>query len=178
MPPRKSKKKAQAGNSRGFATTSVPSKVKEVAPEPVPAIQETIPIADEEGKAEKEELAKIAEESQQIVEAGTKAYTRYNAEIEVDRRSRKVCIDLTLPEASVSNILSMAAGQQQDAISKGSSLASMTALYTGELLLKKTGIDDQTIAKILSSVNDLGSPDQLLYHVRTIWIMLTVACDR
>lgn len=173
MPTKKGKKKAQAGNTRGFATTSIPAKVRD-APSLAEKITENgneidtvVATSESDIKLRHEEdlEAKALAEAAEIVESGTKAFTRFNAEVDVEKRSRKTSIQLSLPEASVERILNLARHDNQPLVSH-SVIESLKCLYTGELLLRKLGLPEETIEKTLAEVADVSIPDASLYHVR------------
>lgn len=163
MPPKKAKKKAQAGNSRGFATTSIPAKVKEVIDEPVaepaPEIVQAIPSAEIDTEAEK-----LVEEATIIVEAGTKQFSRFNAEIEIDKRARKQYTQLSMPENVIEHVV--ASHKLTSIRVKRPKLVDLTALYAAELLLSGTGLAKDMINQVLREVDDPSLPDDYLYHVR------------
>lgn len=172
MPQKKGKKKTQASNSRGFATTSVPSKVKETVEalnddtaQDVEALHSELNQNDTAAHARIQAELKCANQSSQIVENGTKAFNRYCSEIDVDKRSRKTCITLSLPESNISRLLELAKDLHHEPQDEKGATTSMTQLFTGELLLKRLGLSSVSIERILCNVDSLASADELLYHV-------------
>ena len=174
MPPKKGKKKAQAGNSRGFATTSVPSKPKEVVQDiPQPAIDTTIvPVPAAVVDLEHERLV---DEDAQIVESGSKQFSRLNAEIEIDRRARKQYTQLSMPEDIVERIIAL--HNDSNIPVRRAKLTDLISLYSAELLLKSINLDQVTSDQVLRDVKNLCDADDLLYHVSPVEVALTIACE-
>lgn len=173
MPQRKAKKKA--GNTRGFATTSTPSK-KELATDQsltqcgtdvhesvagLPAVHELGTLDDARDDAEDV----LLDESAQIIEGGTKLFNRLTSEIEVDKRARKNCIQITLPEAIVEKILCLWQREHKPRTQNLTKDESLRQLFATELLLRANGLTDDAIQDILLHVEDLSRADRSLQYV-------------
>lgn len=175
MAPKKSKKKAQGGNARGFATTSVPSKTKNISSgdgegahsSAASLVEEVKQVeAPEAGPQPQNETILAIAESTHIVELGTKVFNRLMTDVEVDRRTRKASILLSLPEVLVERILSLGHDQQSTFVQdKIPDEESMRYLYTGELLLRKIGLGEGLVRATLTSCPVISKPEALLYHV-------------
>lgn len=187
MPPKRAKKKAQAGNTRGFATTSIPAKVRNIPEEATASdLDKThatpqsakIDVADQLLQNERDEANKLLAESLQIVEHGDRIFTRMTAEIDVEKRSRKNCIQLSLPESSVDRILLLAASQARTRhYPSTSTLETLKNLYAVELLLQRAGYHDEVVKQVLLDVPNIADPAASLFHVsyeRPTWRLLTI----
>ncbi|ORY82099.1 P-loop containing nucleoside triphosphate hydrolase protein [Protomyces lactucae-debilis] len=171
MPPKKNKKKASAANSRGFATTSVASKAKEAAlatpvesptpPEPVVELAEPQDIV-----IDRERAAQEALESATIVENGTRAFNKIWSEVQVERRSRKACIPIALPETIIAQVLTLAQASTSR-LQKQTAAESMSDLYCGEILLRELGLSEDLVKTVLTHTAMPSSPEKLLYYIAT-----------
>lgn len=173
MPGKKTKKKG-SGNERGFATTSVPAKTKEVVSQEVGQKDAaTISSTEEPGalkvdpvvySADSEEACILAQ-SFEVVEAGTRQYNKLLNETEVERRTRKTCSQLSLPEAIVNRILKLGKISGKSAGPCLDMTDEMRCLYTAELMLRHFGLCEASISTVLSNVTDTTSTDAMLYYV-------------
>lgn len=173
MPGKKSKKKT-SGNERGFATTSVPAKTKEIAtPDPIVEVAEPDSSKEEqvhpeianERSLEDSENARILAQSFEVVETGTRLYNKLLNETEVEKRTRKSCCQLSLPEALIERILSLGNLHGRSSASRLDTTDALRYLYTAELMLRRTGICQSSISLVLSRIPDYTSTDALLYFV-------------
>ncbi|CCG83713.1 protein of unknown function [Taphrina deformans PYCC 5710] len=176
MPPKKSKKKAQAGNNRGFATTSVPAKAKEPTRPITPEVQTsidttpTIDVADVEAArckaVEQENLLKRTTENSQIVDGGMKAFNRVVTDMDVDKRSRTSCIQISLAENHVASILRLALSDEgKSTTDQRNEIEDLQSLYTGEQLLRKLGLSEAVVQQVLLKAKDISKPEALLEHL-------------
>lgn len=169
MPGKKSKKKA--GNERGFATTSTPAKLKDAAPETDStekqvAIQENFHNEVEAEKASDDiEEAQMLAQSTEVVENGGRQYTRLWSEVELEKRARKSCSQLSLPEILVERILRLGSEHGKFVEARMGVTDALRYLYTAELMLKRTGVCQSSISIVLKNIGDVTSLDALLYYV-------------
>ena len=176
MAQKKGKRKTQAGNSRGFATVSTPSKAKDQVENGdldhvVNAALDTDNViepalSDLTTNIEGTQQDHASDEAAQVVESGTKLYNRLSGEIEVDKRSRKACIQLSLPEKSVERILNLGKDEHTDEIQELPEQESLKYLYAAELLLGKLGFTDQVIRDALIQAKNVSNMNDILYQVR------------
>ena len=168
------KKKATAANSRGFATTSTPKVVKaaETVEEEVPTSwEETVDDTPDDGPVEEQDTARLQAEADQdaettrIVETGTRAFSKLYSEIEVDRRSRKTCIPISLPQDTVDRILELELQHTNLATRSDTAADTTTDIFKQELLLRRLGMDDEVVDWLLREAPDVASSDDLMTYM-------------
>lgn len=185
MPPKR-KKKVQAGNARGFATTSIPTKAHAtaIAESAITGAEADITCdkitSASDGQSEEEtragsdrvEQARLLSESTQIVDQGKRMFTKTLADMDVEKRSRKACIQLTLSNTVIDRILSLAQSQAFATTERLSPLDSMKYLYAGELMMKSIGLEEESIHEVLLYAPHIATVEDLLCFVSITQVLL------
>lgn len=127
-----------------------------------PAVEEETAATqvDEEVKR----AADVALEAATIVEDGNKLFGKVWSDTQVERRSRKACIPISLPDTIIDKVLSRAQ-TSSSRLPKQASVESMSDLFASERLLREFGVPDELINDILINTARPSDPEKLLFYV-------------